>query len=279
MKLVSTNKIIISIFILSFTTSCGIIKFPFKAAKNVKKSIVKKKDKTSSQFERFIRNMSSEERYKWYIKTYSKIAVDQMKKNKIPASIKLAQGLVESGAGGSNLALKSNNHFGIKCHQEWRGKKVYHDDDEKDECFRKYKNAEESYKDHSEFLTTRGRYSFLFKLPNKDYVKWANGLKKAGYATDPRYPEKLITVIEKYKLWKFDGSKKQYDSARRHAFWMDHEILRALYHNQSKVAPGVYRSNQPSPNRIKTWAKKGIKTIINLRGASNQGSYLLELQK
>ena len=80
-------------------------------------------------------------------------------------------------------------------------------------------------------------------------------------------------------LERFDGSKKQYDSAKRHAFWMDHEILRALYHNQSKVAPGVYRSNQPSPNRIKTWAKKGIKTIINLRGASNQGSYLLELQK
>ena len=109
MKLISINKIIISVFILSFTTSCSIIKFPFKAAKNVKKSIVKKKDKSNNQYERFIRNMSSEERYKWYIRTYSKIAVDQMKKNKIPASIKLAQGLVESGAGGSNLALKSNN--------------------------------------------------------------------------------------------------------------------------------------------------------------------------
>ena len=215
MKLVSINKIIISVFILSFTTSCSIIKFPFKAAKNVKKSIVKKKDNSSSQYERFIRNMSSVERYKWYIRTYSKIAVDQMKKNKIPASIILAQGLVESGAGGSNLALKSNNHFGIKCHQEWRGKKVYHDDDEKDECFRKYKNPVESYKDHSEFLTTRGRYSFLFRLPNKDYVKWANGLKKAGYATDPRYPEKLISVIEKYKLWKFDGSKKQITKSKK----------------------------------------------------------------
>ena len=215
MKLVSINKIIILIFILSLTSSCSIIKFPFKAVKNIKKSIVKKKDKPNNQYERFIRNMGSEERYKWYIRTYSKIAVDQMKKNKIPASIKLAQGLVESGAGGSNLALKSNNHFGIKCHQDWRGKKVYHDDDEKDECFRKYKNAEESYKDHSEFLTTRGRYSFLFKLSNKDYVKWANGLKKAGYATDPRYPEKLITVIEKYKLWKFDGSKKQITKSKK----------------------------------------------------------------
>ena len=140
--------------------------------------------------------MSSDERKKWYIKTYSKIATDQMKKYKIPASIILAQGLVESGAGASNLALKSNNHFGIKCHQEWRGKKVYHDDDKKNECFRKYKNPIESYKDHSEFLTTRGRYSFLFRLPIKDYVGWSEGLSKAGYATDPKYPEKLINVLK-----------------------------------------------------------------------------------
>ena len=153
--------------------------------------------------------MSSEERKKWYIKTYSSIATEQMRKYKIPASIILAQGLVESGAGASNLALKSNNHFGIKCHQEWRGKKVYHDDDKKNECFRKYKNPIESYKDHSEFLTTRGRYSFLFRLPIKDYVGWSKGLSKAGYATDPKYPEKLISVIESYSLWRYDGSKKQ----------------------------------------------------------------------
>ena len=116
--------------------------------------------------------------------------------------------MLESGAGASTLALKSNNHFGIKCHQEWRGKRVYHDDDEKGECFRKYKNPIESYKDHSEFLTTRGRYSFLFKFSIKNYVKWAKGLSKAGYATDPKYPEKLIKIIEDYRLWKFDGSKK-----------------------------------------------------------------------
>ena len=162
--------------------------------------------------------MSSEERKKWYIKTYSKIAVEQMKKYKIPASIILAQGLVESGAGASNLALKSNNHFGIKCHQEWRGRKVYHDDDKKNECFRKYKNPIESYKDHSEFLTTRGRYSFLFRLPIKDYVGWSEGLSKAGYATDPKYPEKLINVnviassegsnfsnFPQYEEWKFSN--------------------------------------------------------------------------
>ena len=215
MKFISKNKLLILIFILSFSTSCSIIKFPFKAAKKLNKSLVNKKNKSSNQYNRFIKNMSIDERKKWYIKTYSKTAIGQMKKYKIPASIILAQGLVESGAGGSNLALKSNNHFGIKCHQEWRGKKVYHDDDKKNECFRKYKNTIDSYKDHSEFLTTRGRYSFLFKFPIRDYIKWANGLKKAGYATDPNYPSKLITVIERYKLWKFDGSKKQISKPKK----------------------------------------------------------------
>ena len=159
--------------------------------------------------------MSTDERGKWYIKTYSDFAVQQMKKYKIPASIILSQALLESGAGASTLALKSNNHFGIKCHQDWRGKKVYHDDDEKGECFRKYKNPIESYKDHSEFLTTRGRYSFLFKYSIKDYVKWAKGLSKAGYATDPKYPEKLIKIIEDYRLWKFDGSRKSMSKIKK----------------------------------------------------------------
>ena len=159
--------------------------------------------------------MSTDERRKWYIKTYSDFAVQQMKKYKIPASIILSQALLESGAGASTLALKSNNHFGIKCHQDWRGKKVYHDDDEKGECFRKYKNPIESYKDHSEFLTTRGRYSFLFKYSIKDYIKWAKGLSKAGYATDPKYPEKLIKIIEDYSLLKFDGSKKSMNKVKK----------------------------------------------------------------
>ena len=208
MKIFFKIKLLILVLIISSLSGCSIIKFPFKAVKKVSKSTSIKKNK-SVQLERFLKNMSSEERKKWYIKTYSKIAVEQMKKYKIPASIILAQGLVESGSGASNLALKSNNHFGIKCHQEWRGKKVYHDDDKKNECFRKYKNPIESYKDHSEFLTTRGRYSFLFRLSIKDYIGWSNGLKKAGYATDPKYPDKLISVIERYNLWKFDGSKKQ----------------------------------------------------------------------
>ena len=200
------------IFIFSILmSSCSLLKLPgkiIKAPLNIKRSITKKPDSKSNQFEKFIRNLSSEERKKWYIKTYSGLAIHQMKKYKIPASIILAQGMVESASGSSNLALKSNNHFGIKCHQEWRGKKVYHDDDEKNECFRKYNSPVDSYKDHSEFLTTRGRYSFLFRLPKDHYIKWANGLKKAGYATDPNYPKKLIRTIEENKLWKFDGSKK-----------------------------------------------------------------------
>lgn len=200
------------ILIFSFLiSSCSLIKLPgkiLKAPLNIKRSITKKPNANSNQYEKFIKNLSYEERKKWYIKTYSELAIQQMKKYKIPASIILAQGMVESASGSSNLALKSNNHFGIKCHQEWRGKRVYHDDDEKGECFRKYNSPIESYKDHSEFLTTRGRYSFLFRLPKNNYVEWANGLKKAGYATDPNYPKKLIRTIEENDLWKFDGSKK-----------------------------------------------------------------------
>ena len=183
-------------------TSCSVIKLPFKALKKINKPSIKKN--SSNKLEAFLRNMSNDERKKWYIKTYSKIAVEQMNKYKIPASIILAQGLVESGAGASNLALKSNNHFGIKCHQDWSGKKVYHDDDKKNECFRKYKNVVDSYKDHSEFLSKRGRYSFLFRLPKNDYIKWSYGLKKAGYATAPDYAGRLIKIIEDEMLYQYD---------------------------------------------------------------------------
>ena len=144
-----------------------------------------------------------------YIKKYASIAVKEMHKSKIPASITLAQGILESGKGKSELALKSNNHFGIKCHTQWRGERVYHDDDEKGECFRKYQFVETSYHDHSAFLTKRKRYAFLFAYGEKDYKKWAKGLKKAGYATDKQYPNKLIKIIESYKLYQFDNVKKK----------------------------------------------------------------------
>lgn len=144
-----------------------------------------------------------------YIKKYAPLAVYEMHQYKIPASITLAQGILESGRGKSELALKSNNHFGIKCHTGWQGERVYHDDDEKGECFRKYKYVETSYNDHSEFLSKRRRYAFLFTYGTRDYKKWAKGLKKAGYATDKKYPNKLIKIIEDYKLYEFDKLKSK----------------------------------------------------------------------
>jgi flagellum-specific peptidoglycan hydrolase FlgJ len=143
-----------------------------------------------------------------YIREYAPIAVNEMHQYKIPASITLAQGILESGKGKSQLALKSKNHFGIKCHSNWTGERVYHDDDEKGECFRKYKFVATSYNDHSLFLTQRGRYAFLFDYNIKNYKKWAYGLRKAGYATDRKYPSKLLKIIEDYHLYEFDNIKK-----------------------------------------------------------------------
>lgn len=147
---------------------------------------------------------SRSKQYEEYIKKYRDIAVEEMERYHIPASITLAQGLLESGAGQGTLARKSNNHFGIKCGGDWRGKSVKHDDDARDECFRVYKNAADSYRDHSKFLVGRPRYASLFKLDMTDYKGWAHGLKKAGYATNPRYAYQLIDIIERYDLYKYD---------------------------------------------------------------------------
>lgn len=151
--------------------------------------------------------------YEKYIKTYSDLAVQHQKKYKIPASITLAQGLLESGAGQSSLARKSNNHFGIKCHSDWRGGRVYHNDDLRGECFRKYKRVEDSYEDHAKFLQ-RSRYDRLFQLKITDYKGWARGLQKCGYATDRAYANKLIKVIEDYELYRYDSGKVQKLSRR-----------------------------------------------------------------
>lgn len=139
-----------------------------------------------------------------YIAKYADIAVAEMQRTGVPASITLAQGLIESGAGLSTLATKGNNHFGIKCHNDWTGKRMYHDDDRKGECFRVYKSAEDSFRDHSDFLRYYDRYKSLFDLDPKDYRAWAKGLKKAGYATDPAYAAKLVKTIEDYELYKYD---------------------------------------------------------------------------
>ena len=142
--------------------------------------------------------------YEAYIKKYRELAVEEMKKYHIPASITLAQGLLESGAGQSALARKSNNHFGIKCGSDWYGKTVSHDDDARGECVRAYKHPKDSYEDHSKFLAGRSRYASLFNLNITDYKGWARGLKKAGYATNPRYADQLIGIIELYELYKYD---------------------------------------------------------------------------
>lgn len=138
-----------------------------------------------------------------YIKTYKDIAIEEMHRSGIPASITLSQGMLESENGNSTLATEGKNHFGIKCH-DWTGKKMYKDDDAKNECFRKYNSVDESFKDHTEFLRTKGRYSFLFEYPSTDYKNWAHGLKKAGYATNPSYPQLLIKLIEEHKLYAYD---------------------------------------------------------------------------
>lgn len=170
--------------------------------------------------------MTNEERRQWYIETFAPVAQEEMRRYKIPASITLAQGILESQSGVGELALKSNNHFGIKCHKTWKGPKVYHDDDARGECFRKYKDPRNSYRDHSLFLANRDRYAFLFKLNIRNYKGWAKGLKKAGYATDPKYANKLISIIERYNLSRWDRvsfyeeaprySSKKNDSQQRY---------------------------------------------------------------
>ncbi|MCQ2143759.1 MAG: glucosaminidase domain-containing protein [Bacteroidales bacterium] len=140
-----------------------------------------------------------------YIDKYAEAAVAEMYRSGVPASITLAQGLLESGAGLSEMAREGNNHFGIKCHNDWKGKTMYFDDDAKNECFRKYSSVAESYEDHSNFLRYKDRYKFLFDYETTDYKSWCYGLKTAGYATDPSYATKLIKIIEDYRLYEYDS--------------------------------------------------------------------------
>lgn len=154
--------------------------------------------------------------YLEYIHTYQELAVSEMNKYHIPASITLAQGLIESAGGRSNLARYSNNHFGIKCGKVWKGEKTYHDDDRPNECFREYEDVQQSFEDHSLFLVRNPRYAPLFKLDMTDYKGWAHGLKAAGYATNPQYANLLINLIERYELHQYDriqsSSKKGKDN-------------------------------------------------------------------
>jgi flagellum-specific peptidoglycan hydrolase FlgJ len=149
-----------------------------------------------------------------YVFKYREIAMREMKHYGIPASITLAQGILESASGKGRLAKEANNHFGIKCHTGWTGPRIYHDDDSDQECFRVYSIAAESYEDHSIFLSQRKRYAFLFDLDPLDYEGWARGLRRAGYATDRRYPSKLISLIERYDLHKYDRMVGQQPARR-----------------------------------------------------------------
>lgn len=154
-----------------------------------------------------VKNITNREKIERYIEKFGPIARKEMQAYGIPASITLAQGILESGMGYGRLATEANNHFGIKCHKTWTGKRIYHDDDKKGECFRVYSNPETSYRDHSLFLKNRSRYAFLFDIRTSQYKAWAKGLKKAGYATDPKYPDKLIRLIERFDLTRFDDKK------------------------------------------------------------------------
>ncbi len=172
--------------------------------KALPKTMINSAEEPVSIEENQSQSFTAKQRIQQYIHTYAQVAVKEMDLYKIPASITLAQGILESGAGNGILALKANNHFGVKCHSNWTGERVYHDDDELGECFRKYTNVKYSYRDHSLFLSQRLRYANLFKLKISDYKAWARGLKKSGYATDPKYPEKLISLIDRFELWKYD---------------------------------------------------------------------------
>jgi flagellum-specific peptidoglycan hydrolase FlgJ len=216
-------KKIISFLLIGTIIGCGSSKSIIVTTKQpvkwkyskIKQSNNKAKKGSSSNALMSSKTMNTNDVTNAYIAQYNAVAMANMKAYGIPASIILAQGILESGAGKGDLAVTANNHFGIKCHNDWTGDKVYKDDDSPQECFRKYNKASESYQDHAMVLTGKKRYSNLFTLPKGDYKAWAKGLKEAGYATDPNYPEKLISYIESYNLSQFDakvlgkGSVKQ----------------------------------------------------------------------
>ena len=222
--------LVLSVILVVFTTGCGSKKKVSNASKNryekapdenseienetkvedatIKVEKVERADDLINDLR--IRKPHLSTSTKDYIEEYNDIAIAEMLRYKIPASITLAQGILESNSGKSRLTVKANNHFGVKCHSSWKGKRIYHDDDARQECFRKYEHPLTSFRDHSLFLFERKRYAALFDLKLKNYKGWARGLKKAGYATDPKYPAKLIRIIEDYELYEYDNFNKKY---------------------------------------------------------------------
>jgi len=252
---IKSNYIILVVVALMF--SCGPKKgivTKKKREKNKTETVVIKNDtktNTANKKETEVTRNKPPSSTDNYILRYAVIAKTEMHKTKIPASITLAQGILESGSGRGRLAVKANNHFGIKCHG-WKGAKIYHDDDRSQECFRKYKKAEFSYEDHSEFLSGRKRYAKLFKLKPNDYKGWAKGLKTAGYATDRKYPQKLISLIERYKLY-------QYDS----------EVLDGRSKKRVVVNRGVYRYSVEKGDTLYSLANRFNTTVAALKDLNN----------
>jgi len=247
------RKIFVLLLIGALSASCGSRKSHIQTTKNSKPrkprtthvsktetaSNSKKDDRQVEVLESTSKTTVYSDLVKEYINTYKETAKDNMRRHGIPASITLAQGILESGAGKGTLCVTANNHFGIKCHTDWTGDKVYHDDDSDQECFRKYPRAADSFEDHSQFLTTRGRYAALFKLDKDDYQGWAKGLRAAGYATDPKYPEKLTGLIERYDLAQYDA-----------------EVLNRKYEPKVKNEPAVVNTPKPAPTVASQAAKE-----------------------
>jgi len=195
-----------------------------------------------------------------YIHTYCSMAVAEMKRSGIPASVTLAQGILETECGNSDLVKKSNNHFGIKCKSTWTGESVTHTDDAPNECFRKYSNPADSYKDHSDYLKTSPRYAALFQLAPSDYKGWAYGLKRAGYATNPQYPQIVISNIEKYNL-------QQYDNLTEQDF--DNLAVKKLLNAQKPVVQNITVDITAIENSIKLKNKiNGLKALMAPKGTS-----------
>ena len=232
----NVRKVILLFCITTLLISCGGSKKATTAKRTTtssRKTVVNREVKTVKEPEKASRKIVAPATYKEkihnYIYEYVGIAKNEMKEYGIPASITLAQGILESGAGYGELTRKANNHFGIKCH-DWAGKKVYHDDDRSQECFRKYDKASLSFRDHSLFLKNRNRYAKLFTYKQDDYKSWARGLRAAGYATDKKYPDKLISIIERYNLDVYDT-----------------EVLGKTYVTRKKETPKSTPTPKPKP--------------------------------
>ncbi len=211
-----------------------------------------------------------------YVDKYKHIAIEHMERYGIPASITLAQGILESDSGNSNLARRSNNHFGIKCKSDWKGDRVYHDDDARNECFRKYDTVEESYEDHAEFLDQSPRYDSLFAYSSSDYRSWARGLKAAGYATASDYAQRLVRIIEDNKLYLFDEDNgAELYAARMHAerggvddAFASQSSVDMPETMEARVDPDNYRVPERTYNGYSVYANNGVHYVVARDGDS-----------